>query len=185
MSYATTPRTLVAGIGNIFLGDDGFGCAVARELARMDLPSGTKVLDYGIRGLDLAYALLEPYETVIFVDAISRGEAPGTVYVLQPVESGTNAATNLDPHSMDPVHLLAMARSLGEIQAEIFIVGCEPLDFGDEFEGRMELSEPVAAVVPQAARAVLQLIHGFIHHTQSQNRRTPPSLFAAPYEQPR
>ncbi|HEY4358531.1 MAG TPA: hydrogenase maturation protease [Acidobacteriaceae bacterium] len=150
--------TLVAGIGNIFLGDDGFGCAVARELAGMSLPVGTKVVDYGIRGLDLAYALLDPYETVIFVDAISRGEAPGTIYLLQPVRPGEDGEAALDPHSMDPVHLMAMARSLGEIRAEILIVGCEPLDFGDEIEGRMELSPAVAAAVPEAARMVLELI---------------------------
>jgi hydrogenase maturation protease len=151
--------TLIAGIGNIFLGDDGFGCAVARELAQMDLPAQVEVVDYGIRGLDLAYALLEPYERVIFVDSISRGGAPGTVYLLQPVEPEAKQPVALDPHSMDPVRLLAMARSLGEIGADIFIVGCEPLDFGDELEGRMELSEPVSLAVPEAARAVLDLIH--------------------------
>lgn len=158
MTSAAHPRTLIAGIGNIFLGDDGFGCAVACELARMALPAETRVVDYGIRGLDLAYALLEPYRTVIFVDAISRGGTPGTIYLLQPVEPVAQQDTALDPHSMDPVHLLAMARSLGDITAEIFIVGCEPLDFGDEFEGRMALSEPVASAVPEAARAVLDLI---------------------------
>jgi hydrogenase maturation protease len=151
-------HTLVAGIGNIFLGDDGFGCAVARELEPMEMPRGVRVVDYGIRGLDLAYALLEPYKRVIFVDAIRRGEPPGTVYVLQPEIAGGNDNISLDPHSMDPVHLLAMARSLGEITAEIYIVGCEPLDFGDELEGRMELSAPVAAAVPEAARAVLDLM---------------------------
>jgi hydrogenase maturation protease len=158
VSEEIRPGTLVAGIGNIFLGDDGFGCAVVRELAQRQMPAGVKVVDYGIRGLDLAYALLEPYDTVIFVDAVARGGAPGTVYLLQPVESDARAETGLDPHSMDPVHLLAMARSLGEVTAEIFIVGCEPLDFGDELEGRMELSEPVALAVPEAARAVLALM---------------------------
>jgi hydrogenase maturation protease len=151
--------TLIAGIGNIFLGDDGFGCAVVRELERMDLPAEVKVVDYGIRGLDLAYSLLEPYSRVIFVDAISRGGAPGTVYLLQPLEPEAMQAIALDPHSMDPVRLLAIARSLGKITAEIFIVGCEPFDFGDELEGRMELSEPVSRAVPEAARAVLDLIH--------------------------
>jgi hydrogenase maturation protease len=158
MIEATHPRTLVAGIGNIFLGDDGFGCNVIRALERMKLPMGVKVVDYGIRGLDLAYALLEPYETVIFVDTVSRGGAPGTVYLLQPSQAGDSEATSLDPHSMDPVHLLAMARSLGEITAEIFIVGCEPQDFGDDLEGRMELSAIVATSIPEAVNAVLELI---------------------------
>jgi hydrogenase maturation protease len=159
MSEATHPRMLVAGIGNIFLGDDGFGCEVVRTMAQMEVPGQTRVVDYGIRGLDLAYALLEPYETVIFVDTISCGGPPGTVYLLQPIEPGAKEDTALDPHSMDPAHLLAMARSLGDITAEIYIVGCEPLDFGDEFEGRMGLSDTVASAVPEAARAVLDLIH--------------------------
>jgi hydrogenase maturation protease len=158
VSDPTHPRTLVAGIGNIFLGDDGFGCEVVRALVHAEIPVQTKVVDFGIRGLDLAYALLEPYETVIFVDAIARARTPGTVYLLQPVDTVGYKETALDPHSMDPMHLMAMARSLGEITADIFIVGCEPLDFGDELEGRMELSEPVALAVPEAARVVLGLI---------------------------
>jgi hydrogenase maturation protease len=141
----------------MFLGDDGFGCEVARALAEMTLPAGVKLVDYGIRGLDLAYSLLEPYKTVILVDAIARGSRPGTVYLLQPT-GAPEQQTTLDPHSMDPAHLLAMARSLGDITADIYIVGCEPFDFGDELEGRMGLSEIVAGSVPEAARTVLQLI---------------------------
>lgn len=152
-----TPRILVAGIGNIFLGDDGFGCEVVRRLATEKIPPGVRVVDYGIRGLDLAYALLEPYDAVIFVDAIARGDVPGTIYLLEP--SG-NARTNmpLDPHSMDPLHLMAMARSLGEIPARIFIVGCEPQDFGDELEGSMELSAAVAGSVRKGMHTVLGLV---------------------------
>jgi hydrogenase maturation protease len=152
-----TPRILVAGIGNIFLGDDGFGCEVIRRLVAETISPGVKIVDYGIRGLDLAYALLEPYDTVIFVDAIARGDVPGTVYVLEP--SGT-AQTDmpLDPHSMDPLHVIAMARSLGKIPARIFVVGCEPQDFGDELEGRMELSPAVAGSVIEGVRAVLDLV---------------------------
>jgi hydrogenase maturation protease len=158
MNEAGHPRTLVAGIGNIFLGDDGFGCEVVHVLERMKMPAGVRVVDYGIRGLDLAYALLEPYETVIFVDTASRGSTPGTVYLLQPSHAGDSETISLDPHSMNPVHLLAMARSLGEITAEIFIVGCEPHDFGDELEGRMELSAIVASSIPEAVNAVIELI---------------------------
>lgn len=150
-------RILVACIGNIFLGDDGFGCEVSRALVRLGLPANIEVIDYGIRGIDLAYALLEPYKAVIMIDAIARGSQPGTVYLLQPDEHGENS-TILDPHSIKPAHLIAMARSLGDITAEVFIVGCEPADFGDELEGRMGLSEVVATVVPEAAQTVLQLI---------------------------
>jgi hydrogenase maturation protease len=167
MNSSPHPHTLVAGIGNIFLGDDGFGCEVIRTLSTQEIPSGVKVIDYGIRGLDLAYALLEPYETVIFVDAISRGERPGTIYLLQPAAPAAQTQVSLDPHSMDPVHLMAMARSLGEITAEIFIVGCEPLDFGDELEGRMALSGPVAQALPEAARAVLDVVRRSLPEPQA------------------
>jgi hydrogenase maturation protease len=154
----TQARTLVACIGNIFLGDDGFGCEVARELERRSLPPQVRVVDYGIRGLDLAYALLDPYETVIVVDAVSRGEAPGTIYLLQPVPNETTPAASFNPHSMEPAQLLAMAESFGEISARIVIVGCEPQSFGDEIEGRMGISPVVAASVGKAADAVLDLV---------------------------
>jgi hydrogenase maturation protease len=161
VSENTHPRILVACIGNIFLGDDGFGCEVARPLAAINLPPGVKLVDYGIRGFDLAYALLEPHDVVILVDAIARGSRPGTVSILQPLDKA-NSPTNqtvLDPHSMDPARLLAMARSLGEITAELYIVGCEPLNFGEELEGRMGLSETVAGSVPEAIRTVLELVN--------------------------
>jgi hydrogenase maturation protease len=153
-------RTLVAGIGNIFLGDDGFGCAVVRELGKMSIPDGIKVVDYGIRGLDLAYALLERYKAVIFVDAVTRSGKPGTIYLLQSAKmpSDPRKPAALDLHSMEPTSLLAMAQSLGEVTSEIYIVGCEPADFGDELVGRMGLSDAVANAVPEAARAVLDLI---------------------------
>jgi hydrogenase maturation protease len=147
----------VAGIGNIFLGDDGFGCEVARELARRP-PPDVKVVDYGIRGLDLAYALLEPYETVVLVDAVSRGETPGTIYILEPVLGQANQTTPLNPHSMEPAQLLPMAESLGEISARVFIVGCEPQSFGEELEGRMGLSQVVAASVGKAADVVREIV---------------------------
>lgn len=158
MNAPAHPRILVAGIGNIFLGDDGFGCEVARALTGMTLPSEVCVTDFGIRGFDLALALLEPYQIVIIVDAIARGSQPGTVYLLQPADSSSSGPETFDAHSMDPARLLNLARTLGEISAEIYIVGCEPLDFGEELEGRMGLSEPARAAVPEAAAAVIGLI---------------------------
>lgn len=153
-------QTLVAGIGNIFLGDDGFGCEVVRELGKMNIPDGVKVVDYGIRGLDLAYALLEPCRAVIFIDAVMHGGQPGTIYLLQCVDtpSEIHKQMALDPHSMEPANLLAMARSLGDVNSEIYIVGCEPSDFGDELVGRIGLSDAAASAVPEAARAVVDLI---------------------------
>jgi hydrogenase maturation protease len=153
-------RILIACIGNIFLGDDGFGVEAARALARVELGANVQLVDFGIRGLDVAYALLEPWQAVILVDAVSRGEQPGTVYLLQPaVKSGYSGEVGLDPHTMDPARVLAMARSLGEVTAAIYIVGCEPLDFGDELEGRMGLSAPVEAAIPEVMRTVQDLLH--------------------------
>jgi hydrogenase maturation protease len=116
-----------------------------------------RVIDFGIRGLDLAYALLDPWQAVILVDAVPRGGAPGTLYLLQP-ENQADDVRGIDPHSMDPVRVLATARSLGDVTAEVYIVGCEPLDFGDELEGRMELSPQVAAAVPEAVAMVQDLL---------------------------
>ena len=160
MNESAQGRFLVACIGNIFLGDDGFGPAVARALREMDVPANVKVVDYGIRGIDLSYALIDPYRAVVFVDAIVRKGRPGTIYVLQPVDASSVAVEPqaLDPHSMEPARLLALARLIGEVVSEIYIVGCEPSDFGDELVGRMGLSETVADAIPEAAHAVLELI---------------------------
>ena len=143
-----TARVLVAGIGNIFLGDDGFGTEVARVLAADDLPDWVRLADYGISGMHLAYDLASGYETVILLDATARGEAPGTVSVIEldrPGEApGGEAAMLLDAHGMQPDLVLSM----------MGLVGCEPAstDYG------MGLSPPVAAAVGPAVRAVLDLI---------------------------
>ena len=162
-------RILVACVGNIFLGDDAFGVEVARELAGHHLPEEVVVVDYGIRGLDLAYALLEPWRAVVIVDAIARAGTPGDLYLLETEPDGGDE-TALDPHSMDPFLVFALARKLGEISAPIYVVGCEPALFGDEFEGGMGLSEPVAAAVPDAADMVARLVR----------RLLPDSIMAGP-----
>ena len=104
-------RVLIAGIGNVFLGDDGFGVALAGRLARRDLPAGVDVVDYGIRGMDLAYALLDGWDAVILLDATPRGEAPGTLYVIEPDVESIEAAAP-EAHGMDPVRVLALARAI-------------------------------------------------------------------------
>jgi hydrogenase maturation protease len=150
---------LIACVGNIFLGDDGFGFEVAKALSGVDMGSAVHIVDYGIRGFDLAYALLEPWQAVILVDAVARGGQAGTRYLLQPAETPSlKKDGKIDPHSMDPVRVLEMARSLGTVTAEIFIVGCEPSDFGDESEGRMGLSEPVAAAIPGTIHMLRDLV---------------------------
>src|SRR5690242_9470084 len=118
------PRILVAGIGNIFLGDDGFGVEVVRRLANRKLPEGVQVVDFGIRGMDLAYALLDHYEAIIFVDIASRGERPGTLYLIEP-QIDRDSEVTLDTHGMDLMKVLALARSLGARPARTFLVACE------------------------------------------------------------
>lgn len=147
-------RVLIGCIGNIFLGDDGFGFEVAQALARCALPAGVVVRDFGIRGFDLAYALLHPWQAVVLVDAIVRGGAPGTLYLLQPGDALAPTQGGLDPHAMDPARVLTTARALGEISATVYIVGCEPQDLGDETEGRMGLSSAVTAAIPEAVRMI-------------------------------
>ena len=156
------PTILIAGVGNIFLGDDAFGVEVAASLAKRQLPKEVIVRDFGIRGFDLAYALLDPWEAVILVDALSRGEAPGTLFVLEPNLDGQATPTSPDmamnPHGMDPVRVLHLAASMGIISAQILIVGCEPNDFGDELEGRMGLSPVVQNSVEEASDMVEELV---------------------------
>jgi hydrogenase maturation protease len=148
-------KILIAGVGNIFLGDDGFGVEVAVALTKRQLPSGVSVKDFGIRGFDLAYALLDPWDAVIIVDALPRGQAAGTLYVLEP--DAATADMELNPHGMDPVRVLNLAASLGSISAKVLVVGCEPHDFGDELEGRMGLSAPVQAAVEEACDMIVEL----------------------------
>jgi hydrogenase maturation protease len=151
-------KVLIACVGNIFLGDDGFGVEVARSLSKRQLPEGASVKDYGIRGFDLAYALLDPWDLVIIVDALSRGEAAGTLYVIEPELNGPESAeAALNPHGMDPVRVLSLAASMGTISAQVLILGCEPNDFGDELEGRMGLSSPIQGVVEAACDMILDL----------------------------
>ena len=153
-------RILIAGVGNVFLGDDGFGVEVVRRLTGRELPEGVEVVDFGIRGMDLAYALQEDYDTVIFVDAIPRGEEPGTVYLLEP-EIEENGEVLLDTHGMDPVKVIKLARALGARPTRILVVGCEPqvVVSGEDYEDMlMELSEPVRAAVEEAAKLVESLV---------------------------
>jgi len=157
----STPSILVAGIGNIFLGDDGFGCEVLQHLSRRAWPDNVRVFDFGIRGFDLAYALLEGVELTLFVDTTSRGEAPGTLYTIEvdvsePAAFESNA-TSIETHGMDPLKVLNMVKSMGGKLNQIVLIGCEPETFGPE-EGLMGLSEPVAAAVPRAVSIVENLI---------------------------
>ena len=156
MSDNAKDNILVACVGNIFFGDDGFGVEVARTLDSIDLPDQVAVVDFGIRGLDLAYALLEPWRAVVIVDAMARGGSPGDLYLLA-LEQETAADATFDAHSMDPSRVVALARSLGDVSAPIYVIGCEPAGFGDQFEGEMGISPPVASAIPEAARMIESL----------------------------
>jgi hydrogenase maturation protease len=150
---------LVAGIGNIFLGDDGFGVEVATRLAEKQFPDGVRVVDFGIRGLDLAYALMDGPETTILIDACPRDEAPGTIYVMAPDLSAFDAPGNVavDAHAMNPLGVLRMAKSMGAPLKRILLLGCEPATLGPE-EGQMGLSEPVEHAVEEAVKLTESLV---------------------------
>jgi hydrogenase maturation protease len=149
-------RTLVAGIGNVFFGDDGFGVEVAVRLSSAALPEGVRVLDAGIRGRDLAYELFDGgYDTAILVDAVARGGAPGTVYVIEPEVGSIDGAMSVgDGHSVRPEGMLALVRALGGVPTRVLIVGCEPASV----EEGIGLSEPVAAAVEDAIGVVRELL---------------------------
>jgi hydrogenase maturation protease len=158
---APKPRILVAGIGNIFLGDDGFGVQVAQQLSRSDLPATVRVADFGIRGLDLAYALQDEYETTILIDAFPNGQTPGTLSVVEPdlndPASSLGEGNFLDPHTMNPVNVLRMATAMHGKLKHILLVGCEPATLGGE-DGKMGLSAPVEAAVHEAVKVVENLV---------------------------
>jgi hydrogenase maturation protease len=146
------PRILVAGIGNIFFHDDAFGVEVVQRISQADFPPTVKVEDFGIRGMHLAFEIASGYDVVIFVDAVRRGEAPGTVYIaeLNSAQSGTLP----DAHSMELVSVLAFVEALGGSKAKYLLVGCEVAD-ADEGIG---LSRSVATAVTVAATHVENLV---------------------------
>lgn len=155
------PRVLVAGIGNIFLGDDAFGVEVAQRLARRRQLDSVRVIDFGIRGLDLAYALLDGYETVILVDATPRGGQPGTLYVLElDLQSAgpVNADLQMETHNLDPVKVLRLAAALGAKVQSLLLVGCEPEPVDDIEEMQSSMSQAVRAAIDEAVLLVESLV---------------------------
>jgi len=155
-------RILVAGIGNIFHGDDAFGVEVAQRLLRRALPPEARVVDFGIRGFDLAYALMDGYDVTILVDATARGAPPGTLYTIE-IDGNAPAGLNEPPvdvatHGMNPTRVLRMARAMGGTTGRLLLVGCEPETLGSEEEGQMGLSATVSAVVDAAANKVQELV---------------------------
>jgi hydrogenase maturation protease len=143
-------RILVAGIGNIFLGDDGFGPEVLRHVDGTAAEPGIRVTDYGIRGMHLAYDLLEDWDALVLVDAVPDRGSPGTLHVFHASPQTLSPTTGFDAHSMDPGAVFATLRTLGGVAPPTVVIGCEVADVCDG----IGLSEPVAAAVPEAVRAV-------------------------------
>jgi hydrogenase maturation protease len=150
-------RILIAGIGNIFMADDAFGCEVAAKLAKRPLPEGVRVTDFGIRSYDLAYAIMDEYDAVILIDTIRRGEPAGTVSLVEPdpAELDQLATGTPDAHSMNPMTALQLVRTLGGETRGLYVVGCEPAVLEAD---QMGLSEPVRAAVPGAVELIEILI---------------------------
>lgn len=155
-------KILVAGIGNIFMGDDGFGCEVATRLGQRQVPHGVDVADFGIRGLDLGYALMDGYEVVILIDTVDRGEAPGTVYLIEPEisDAATPAQSEqlMSPHGMDPASVLRFIAALEQQRPRVLMVCCQPAFLGGE-HGHMGLSDAVTRAVDKAVVEMLGLLN--------------------------
>lgn len=180
------PSILIAGIGNVFLGDDAFGIEVVRRLTSRPRQEGVRVVDFGIRGLDLAWAIGDGYDGVVLVDALPRGAAPGTVSVLEvtpetdpgdscvesrepgvPSEEQTGPGAlkrhdatfdtaRIEPHRLDPASVIRLVRAWGAELPPLYVVGCEPLTF--LADDLNSLSEPVAAAVDEAVDVVDRLV---------------------------
>lgn len=152
-------RILIAGVGNIFLGDDAFGSEVARRLMQRALPPEVHVRDFGISVYDLAYAMMDGYDATILLDTTAQGQPPGTVYLIEPAFDELDKLASIvgNAHSMTPVNVLQMVRSLGGSPGKLYLVGCEPATLESD-EGSMELSESVEAAVPRAIERIESLV---------------------------
>lgn len=155
-------RILIAGVGNIFKGDDAFGVEVVRRMAGKPLPAGVVAIDFGVRGIDLTYALLDGCQSAILVDAVQRGEPPGTLYVIEPEPSHTRPDDPeemfIEPHNLDPAKALQLVKSMGGCCQHILLVGCEPAELGDEETGAMGLSPVVEEAVDRAVPLIEKLV---------------------------
>jgi hydrogenase maturation protease len=168
-------RILIAGIGNIFHGDDAFGVEVLRRLEPVELPPAVHAADFGIRCYDLAYAMAEGYDTVIFVDAATQGGKPGTIYLN---ELDPDKLSGLGPdevatagHSLTPAAVLQMARLFEFKPNRVYLVGCEPATLESE-EGYMELSPEVASAIPQAVETICSLVNNLLEGGVEQNEKS-------------
>jgi hydrogenase maturation protease len=163
---------LIAGIGNIFQGDDAFGVAVVQKLAALGLPEHLNVMDVGIRSIDLGFALLDRYDLVILVDATSRGCAPGTLYTIEiqsdDIPDVCDQAVIVNSHSVETVRALSLAKSMGANFNRVLLIGCEPLVVDHDESGHIGLSEVVQAAVDRAVDNIRQLVQEFTVTTEQE-----------------
>ena len=156
-------RILIAGVGNVLRGDDGFGVAVAQALSRIsNLPDGVTVFEGGIAGIPLVQELMDGYDALIVADAVERGGAPGTIYLIEPditdpatLDPSALHASLADAHYTEPSQVLVLAKALGVLPPHVYIVGCQPADY-DELGA--ELSDEVRAAVEVALNRIEALI---------------------------
>ena len=157
---------LVAGVGNAWLRDDGFGGEVARRLAQRKLPEGVSVMDAGTGGLDLAYEVMRGYDALVILDISTQGGEPGTLYVIEPDEDSIKGAIDdgeaINPHSMDPQTVLRFLKSTGAWPSRVIVIACEPDDVDDVGWG---LSDPVKEAVDRAVELVVATIDDLRAHT--------------------
>ncbi len=163
-------RILLAGIGNIFFGDDAFGVEVARHLLQRDWPEGVRVADFGIRSYDLAYAMMDDTDVTVLVDATPRGHPPGTLSLIEPNLSALDALDGevVNGHSLDPVGVLHLVRSLGGEPSRVLLVGCEPAVL-ETADGHLGLSAPVERAVPEAVTMIESLVRALLRAAPSES----------------
>jgi hydrogenase maturation protease len=154
--YMTLSKTLIVGFGNVLLGDDGFGVEVIQRLSASGLPPHIETMDVGIAGMHFVLRLMEGFTAVIVVDAVQRGQPPGTLYVFTPSagDLGLHSAERIDPHCAEPAQSLKLARALGLLPERVAVVGCEPASC----QLGMPLSVCVQAAVDQAVQTIRHML---------------------------
>lgn len=155
-------QLLIAGLGNVFRGDDAFGVEVVKRLADHEFPSHVDVVDFGINGIDLVYALLDRYDAALLFDTFHQDGPPGSIYVVEPEFHDSDPGQSIDllltPHELDPAQVLRMVRAMHGRCRRIALIGCEPADFGDEWEGKMGCTDAVTAAVEVAVGMTARLV---------------------------
>lgn len=164
-------RFLVAGLGNLFRGDDAFGSEVARRLQSKEISTDVRVIDFGTRGYDFAFALADGYECVLIVDTVDRDAMPGTLFVIEPeldeLENFRHNDIQDQSHDVNPLAALRLAKTFCDTLPRLILIGCQPLELGDEMEGCLGLSEPVAAAIDPAIERVVSLLDEFANAVES------------------